>query len=71
MIVIMNLLTMPQHIHNDATEDKFTISIKMFLFLTDSMQNVWKKKTHTFSFCPESTAILLVQKRNKIQIALK
>lgn len=61
---------MPQHIHNDPTEDKFTISIKMFLFLTESMQNVWKK-TRTFSFCPESTAILLVQKRNKIQIALK
>lgn len=28
-------------------------------------------KTHTFFFCPESTAILLVQKWNKIQIALK
>lgn len=60
---------MHHSIHIQTTEVKFTVNIKMFLiqWIVGKMLG----KTRTFSFCPESTAILLVQKWNKIQIALK
>lgn len=50
-------------------QQKFTINIKIFPCWWIACKCL--EKTHTFSFCPEPTAILLVQKWNKIQIALK